>query len=100
MLFCEVRSLIRVVITSFYCSKLPGFLKADRLAEVISAVMSIVMTVGGWCCFHLDYCVVTASGLLLQQTLIDPALITATFKRFTFPRLMTSYVCIEDLFPP
>lgn len=42
-----MRSLIRVVITSFYCSKLPGFLKADRLAEVISPVMSIVMVVGG-----------------------------------------------------
>lgn len=77
MLFCEVRCLIRVVITSFYCSKLRGFLKADRLAGVILPVMSIVTAVGGELCLRVDYCLVTAAGLLLQQTLGDLRLITA-----------------------
>lgn len=67
ILFCNVRSQIRVVITSFYWSKWSGFLKADRLAEVISAVMSIVMVVGGWRFFHLDYCLVTAAVPLPQE---------------------------------
>lgn len=80
MLFCKVRSLIRVVITSLYCSKLPGFLKADRQVKVISAVMSIVTVVGGF--FHLDYCLVTAAGLLLQQTLADSGLITVSYTWF------------------
>lgn len=80
MLFCEVRKLISVVITSFYCSKLPGFLKAGRLAKVILPVMSMVTVVGGQSCFHLDYCLVSAVGLLLQQTLADPALITLRLK--------------------
>lgn len=80
MLFREVTSLIRVVITSFYCRKLRGFLKADRLAEVILPVMSIVTVVGGQHCFHLDYCVVTAADLLLEQTLAELWLITVRLK--------------------
>lgn len=80
VLFCEVRILISVVITSFYCSKLLGFLKAGRMAKVILPVMSTVTVVGGQSCFHLDYCLVSAVGLLLQQTLADPALITLRLK--------------------
>ena len=80
MLFSEVRSLIRVVITSFYCSKLLGFLKADRQAEVISSVMSIVMVVGGYCCFHLDYCLVIAASLPLKRTLTGPELIIVRYQ--------------------